>query len=181
MVRSLMPGARRCKGAELIEFTYVLLPMLVMVFVLMDIAWSVFAKSTLTYAVRSGLRQGITITGVQATAAGSDLTTMVKSTVQRNALGLLAGSSGLALIKVHFYQPPAPGSSAAATQVDAAADANKPLNIMQVSIEGYSLSPLVARIFSWKQSPDSAATPIAATSFDLIEPSSNIPPKGTAP
>ena len=175
-------GADKRKGAELIEFTLSFLPFLAMVLVLLDVAWAVFAKSTLTYAVRAGLRQGITITGTQATAAGnSTLTAMVKSTVQANALGLLAGSSGLAKIKIHFYQPPDPSVNAAPTQVDAASDANKPGNIMQVSIEGFALSPLVPRLFTWKQAADNASSAVAATSYDLIEPSRDVPPKGVAP
>jgi Flp pilus assembly protein TadG len=44
------------KGAEMIEFTLALLPLLMMIFVLMDASWGMFAKSTLAYAVRSGLR-----------------------------------------------------------------------------------------------------------------------------
>lgn len=174
-------GNRR-RGAELIEFTLSFLPFIAMILVLLDVAWAVFAKSTLTYAVRVGLRRGITITGTQATAAGnSTLSAMVKSTVQQNSLGLLAGSAGLAKIKIHYYLPPNEDINAAPTQVDAATDANKPMNIMQVSIEGFSLSPLVPRLFSWRQPYDNTATSIAATSYDLIEPSRDIPPKGTTP
>lgn len=174
-------GNRR-RGAELIEFTLSFLPFMAMVLVLLDVAWAVFAKSTLTYAVRAGLRRGITITATQATAAGnSDLVTMVKSTVQSNALGLLAGSGGMSKIKIHFYQPAAANVNAAPTQVDAASDGNKPGNVMQVSIEGFSLSALVPRLFTWKQPYDNAATPINATSYDLIEPSRDVPPKGIAP
>lgn len=173
----------RRKGAEMLEFTFVFLPMLCMILVFLDIAWAIFAKSTLNYAVRAGLRYGITITGTQATAANSDLAAMTKARVQQNAVGLLAGSSGLSKIKIHFYSPPATGTNAAPTQVDASSDANKPLNIMQVSVEGFSLSPLAPRIFGWRDrsAPDKAASAIAATSYDMIEPSRDVPPKGTVP
>lgn len=167
----------------MLEFTFVFLPMLCMILVFLDIAWAIFAKSTLNYAVRAGLRYGITITGTQATAANSDLAAMTKARVQQNAVGLLAGSSGLSKIKIHFYSPPATGTNAAPTQVDASSDANKPLNIMQVSVEGFSLSPLAPRIFGWRDrsAPDKAASAIAATSYDMIEPSRDVPPKGTVP
>lgn len=173
----------RRKGAEMLEFTFIFLPLICMILVFLDIAWAFFAKSTLNYAVRMGLRYGITITGTQATAANSDLAAMTKARVQASSVGLLAGSSGLAKIKVHFYQPPAPGSNTAPTLVDTAADANKPLNIMQVSVEGFTLSPLVPRIFDWRTrgAPDATSTPIAATSYDMIEPSRDVPPKGTVP
>jgi Flp pilus assembly protein TadG len=165
----------------MIEFTFVFLPLMCMILVFVDITWAIFAKSTLNYAVRAGLRYGITITGTQATAAGSDLATMTKTKVQQSAVGLLAGTAGFAKIKIHFYLPPDPGTNAAPTQVDAAVDANKPLNIMQVSIEGFNFLPLVPRIYSWRTAPDKAATPIGATSFDMIEPSRDVPPKGNVP
>jgi Flp pilus assembly protein TadG len=168
------------KGAEMLEFTLCLLPMLAMCFVLLDAAWGIFVKSTLEFAVREGVRAGITITGTQATAAGSDLTTMVKSTVQSNSLGLLAGSAGLAKIKVNYLQPPAPGSTGAAVDVSTQSDGNNPLNVIQVSIQGFSLGPLVPRIFGWR-TVDASATNIGAIAADLIEPSRDPPPIGAAP
>jgi hypothetical protein len=155
--------------------------MLVMVFFLLNVSWAIFVKSTLEYAVRAGVRYGITITGTQATAAGSNLTAMVKSTVQANALGLLGGSGGLAKIFVHYFQPPAPGSSSAATDVSGQIYGNSPGNIMQVSIQNFTLMPLAPRIFSWSQKPDNSATPVGAVAADLIEPSSDLPPIGSAP
>src|SRR3954454_18102411 len=80
---------RSRKGAEIIEFTLILLPLLAMLCVIIDLGWAVFAKSTLQRAVRIGVRTGVTITGTQANAAGTCLTPMVKSAVQQSALGLL--------------------------------------------------------------------------------------------
>jgi hypothetical protein len=175
--RSLRVNPR--KGAEMLEFTLVFLPLLMMIFVLLDISWAVFAKSTLEYAVRRGVRQGITITGTQATAAGTCLTEMVKSKVQSSALGLLRGSSGLAKIKVHYFLPSGTGS--APTDVSALASGNRPLNIMQVSIEGFALRALTPRIWSWRQAPDVGASAIYAGSADLIEASRDVPCIGVAP
>ena len=174
------------KGSEMIEFTFAFLPLLVMTLVLLDVAWAVFVKNTLAYAVRAGLRVGITATGTQAKVAGpggtaSDLTTMVKTTVQINALGLLKGATGLAKIKVHYFLPPAPSSTSGLTDVSTLSSGDTPLNIMQVSVVGYSLHPLVPRIFGWGQAPDTAATIISAIAADLIEPSRDVPPIGTAP
>lgn len=170
----------RRKGAELLEFTLALLPLLMMMFVLLDVAWGMYVKSTLMYAVRVGVRQGITITKAQTTAAGSDVTSMVKDAVQANAMGLLAGTTGRGKIKVHYFQPPDPTSTADPTDVCSSATGNAPGNIMQVSIQGYSLGPLVPRIFGWK-TLDLSATSIGAVGADLIEPSRDVPPKGTAP
>lgn len=162
------------------EFTLALLPMLMMMFVLIDAAWGMYAKSTLMYAVRTGVRYGITITKTQTTAAGSDLTSMIKDTVQANAMGLLRGTSGRAKIRVNYIQPPDEGSTAMPTDVTASVNGNTPGNIMQVSIQGYTMNPLVARIFGWKER-DLSATPIGAVAADLIEPSRDVPPKGSAP
>lgn len=165
----------------MLEFTLAFLPMLILVFFVLDISWSIFTKSTLEYAVRSGVRYGITITGTQATAAASDLTTMVKKRVQSNANGLLAGTTGYAKIFVNYLQPPAIGSTAAATDVSTQAYGNSPGNIMQVSIQGFKLMPLVPRLFGWNKVADTSAAPIGAVAADLIEPSNDLPAIGSAP
>jgi Flp pilus assembly protein TadG len=165
----------------MLEFTFALLPLLIMTFVLLDAAWAIFVKSTMAYAVRQGLRVGVTTTGTQATAANSDLTTMVKASVQSSALGLLAGAAGLSKIKVHYYLPPAVDSAAAIQDVSANSDGDTPLNIMQVSVVGFSLHPLMPRIFGWGQAPDNASMTITAIAADLIEPSRDVPPIGAAP
>ena len=139
----LTRSRRGQRGAELLEFSLTFLP-----FVLLDVAWAVFVKTTLEYAVRAGLREGITITGTQATAAGSNLTTMVKSIVQARSLGILRGTSGLSKIKVRYFRPPGEGSTAAAADVSGESDGNSPLNIMRVSVEGYTLPALVPRRIS---------------------------------
>jgi hypothetical protein len=106
---------------------------------------------------------------------------MVKTAVQQNSLGLLAGSAGLAKIKVNYLQPPAAGSTAAAVDVSTASNGNAPLNIMQVSVQGFSLRPLVPRIYGLSTAADASATAINAVAADLIEPSRDVPPIGTAP
>ena len=176
------------KGAEMIEFTLALLPLLMMIFVLMDASWGMFAKSTLAYAVRSGLRVGITTTGTTAKTAGSggtalDLTTMVKNQVQADSFGMLKGTDGLANIKVHYFRPPDVGSSADPVDVSAVNPTLpvSPGGIMQVSVQGFSLRPLVGRIFGLRSGVDASSTPIAAVASDLIEPSRDPPVKGTAP
>ena len=177
------PRAFRSRGAEPLEFTLVLLPMLAMVTVLLDTSWAVYAKATLQRAVRIGVRSGITLTASQM-ATGACLTDTVKSTVQANSMGLLHGSSGLALIKVHYFQPPTAGSTSAATDVSTAANGDQPGNIMQVSVQGFSLVPLVPRIFNWNAAADKNPLVIQGVfSADLIEPASmtDRPCIGTAP
>ena len=181
IVRRRRSRAERCRGAEVLEFTFVFLPMMAMIILLIDVAWAVFVKATLEYAVRAGVRSGITITGSQASLAGSNLTSMVKKLVQSKSIGILRGSTGLAKIKVHYFQPPAEGSTAAAVDVSNQTWGNTPLYIMQVSVEGYVLPALVPRIFGLNKPMDASGTPIAAVSADLIEPSRDVPPIGAAP
>jgi Flp pilus assembly protein TadG len=172
------PRKRRRKGAELLEFTLCLLPLLVILLFLLDVAWAAFVQSTLQYAVHAGVRYGITVTGTQA--KGSDLTTMVKQVVQANSLGILKASDtttdASARIKVFFLQPPDPGSTANPTDVTSnTVSGNYPGNIMQVAIQGFALRPLIPRIFGWKKAVDNASSVIGAVAADLIEPSDDLP------
>ncbi len=149
-----------------------------MIFVLLNIAWAVFAKSTLQRAVRVGVRTGVATTSV---STGSSLTAVVKAAVQANALGLLNGTTGMGYIKVHYYLPPAPGSTSPPTDVSSALNADAGGNIMQVSVQGFSLMPIVPRIFHWYETPDNSPLIVNVYSADMIEPSRTPPPVGSAP
>lgn len=149
-----------------------------MIFVLLNITWAVFAQSTLQRAVRIGVRYGITVT---STPTGSCLTDVVKNTVQANSLGLLNGTTGLGYIKVHYFLPPSATSTSAPTDVTAATNADAGGNIMQVSVQGYSLVPIVPRIYSWRQAPDSSPFSVNVYAADEIEPTRTPPCVGTAP
>jgi Flp pilus assembly protein TadG len=170
----------RRKGAEILEFTLVLLPLLVIILVLLDTAWAIFAKSSLQYAVRLATRRGVTITAPQLTS-GQCLTDVVKSTVQQNSFGMLTGDTKLALIKVNYFKPPAADSTDPVTDVSGQLDGNTPGNIMQVSVQGYSLMPLVPRIFNWSDKPERNPLLITVYAADRIEPARNPPCIGTAP
>jgi len=170
----------RQRGADLIEFTFTLLPLLAILFVLVDISWAIFAKSTLMFAVRTGVRQGITITGTQATAANQTLTQMVKATVEAKSLGLLRGTTGLSYIKVNYFAQSS-SSSTGVADVSTQSNGNAPGNIMQVSVINYPLPGLTPRIYSWLAKADNSPANLSAISADRIEPSGDVPPIGTAP
>ena len=168
------------RGSELIEFTFALLPVLAMLFVLIDASWAIFAKATLQHAVHIGVRYGITITGTQATAAGESLTAMIKDAVQANAMGMLAGTTGRGYIKVHYFTQDSTQASGV-KDVSTLSSGNSGGNLMQVSVENYPLSALVARIYSWRTAVDRAPTNLNVFSADKIEPTGDVPPIGTAP
>ncbi len=174
------PKRKGRRGSEPIEFTLVLLPLLAILFVLVDASWAIFAKSTLMYAVRTGVRVGITITGTQATAANETLTQMVKDTVQANAQGFLKGTTGRAYIQVHYFAQDST-SSTGLTDVSSQPNGNAPGNVMQVSVSNFPLPGLVPRIYSWLTKADTSATNLNAVSADRIEPSGDTPPIGVAP
>jgi len=179
---------RQRGGTDWLEFVFVLLPLLAIITVIMDASWGIFIKATLQYAVRTGVRTGITITGSQATAANSNLTAMVKSTVQANALGLLNGTNS-SYIQVHYLEQNS-SSSNGVTDVSTCTAVslptcpmvgNAPGNIMEVEVVAYPLQALTPRFFSWRSGADLASTSINAMSADEIEPSGDVPPIGTAP
>ena len=169
------------RGSELLEFSLVVLPLLAMMTVLVDTAWAIFAESTLQRAVRIGVRTGVTLTASSSliTTYG-DLTTAVKNVVKSNSFGLL-NASGITKVKVNYLQPPPPNSTAAATDVSGQSNGDAGGNIMKVSVQGFSLNPLMPRIYGGTTPIDNAALIISVNSADIIEPSRNPPPIGTAP
>jgi len=174
--------ARRSSGRELLDFVLVLMPMLATLTVLVDTAWAIYAESTLQRAVRIGVRTGVTLTATSPliTTYG-DLTTAVKNVVQSNSFGLLNGTSGYAKIKVNYYLPPPPSSTSAATDVSTQAQGDASGNIMKVSVQNFSLVPLMPRIYANNVAVDNNPLIISVNSADMIEPSRNPPPIGTAP
>jgi Flp pilus assembly protein TadG len=178
---------RRSSGSQILEFTFVFLPLLAFTSVLLDTAWAVMAKATVQRAVRLAVRNGITLTASQMTGSAC-LTDTVKGTVQSYSLGLLNGSTGLSYIKVNYYAPPV-SNTAAVTDVSActATSSTCPTiadvagNIIQVSVQGLSVTPLMPRIFGFKIANDNAPLLISVYSADVIEPHNNPPCVGTAP
>jgi hypothetical protein len=161
--------------------------MLAFTTVLLDTAWAVMAKATVQRAVRLAVRTGITLTASQMIGSGC-LTDTVKGVVQSDSLGLLNGATGLAYIKVNYYAPPV-NNTAAVTDVSTctATGASCPTiadvsgNIMQVSVQGLVVTPLMPRIFGFKIANDNAPLLVTVYAADVIEPHNNPPCVGTAP
>jgi len=162
-----------------LEFALVFVPLMAGITAVMGVGWDIFANATLQRAVRVGVTYGVTVTASQI--ASGCLTDNVKSTVQANALGFLAGSSGLSSIRVHYYQPPAPNSSGPLVDVSSQSTGNSPGNVMIVSVPSYSLAKLVPLITNTSGAPDNSTQTIAAYSTGMMEPNSNTPCIGTAP
>ena len=110
----------------MVEFALVLLPLLAIIFGIIDFSLAVFLRSTFRHAAREGARYAVT----GRTAAGMGQDASIRAVVQRNAMGFLNGSSGASKIFVRYYTP--------GTLVETQSNAGG--NIVEVSIEGYTWS-----------------------------------------
>jgi len=189
VARRPVSGARRKRssGSQILEFTFVFLPLLAFTTVLLDTAWAVMAKATVQRAVRMAVRTGITLTSSQMTGSAC-LTDTVKGVVQSDSLGLLNGTTGLSYIKVNYYAPPTSAtgsvsdvSTCTTTGTSCPTIADVSGNIMQVSVQGLTVTPLMPRIFGFKMANDNAPLLVTVYAADVIEPHDSPPCVGTAP
>ena len=148
----LMPHTtrrKRCRGAEIIEVTLILAPLLGITFLLLDLSLAIFLRSTFQHAVREGVRYAIT--GQTKTGLCQD--DSVKQVVQANAIGFLSSTTGYGTLHVHFINP-----------VTGVVADNQGGNIVEVSVEGYQFNPW-APYLSLK-----SPVTIWARAYDVMEP-----------
>ena len=88
-------------GSEVVEFGLVLLPLLAFLFLIMDVAWICFAQASLQHAVQVGVRAAV----VNPVPKSGGQDAYLKSIVQQNAMGFLAGNDGLNTISINYYTP----------------------------------------------------------------------------
>lgn len=150
-------------GSEVVEFGLVLLPLLAVMFLIMDVAWICFAQASLQHAVQVGVRSAVT-GSVPSSYSGQDA--YIKSVVQSNAMGFLQGQSGMNQITIDYFSPT--NLSTNLTGVGSNAGGN----IIQVSVTDVpvsSLGPIMRT--NW------AITLLKASSSDVMESSPNgVPP-----
>src|ERR1051325_2973340 len=116
------------KGSELLEFGLVITPMLGFAFLIIDLAWAVFTRSTLQYAVREGVRYAVT----SQTIGSLGQKDSIRRVVQQNSLGMLATQAGFDQIQIRFYTPDT------FTDISNNPGANLGGNLVEVAVEGYS-------------------------------------------
>lgn len=89
----------------LVESAFTFLPLLAVLFAVVDISLAIFVKNTVTFAVRQGVRYAVTSQTV--TGLGHDAS--IKSVVEASSLGLLDALSpngdGAAQISITYYDP----------------------------------------------------------------------------
>ena len=129
-----VPGTRcargRQRGSETIEGALITLIMFGLVFLIFDMAFSLYIKSTLQEAARDGVR--FAITG-QTLAGDAYLNDSIVRTVRASSLGLLSGADDACKVSVSYYDPY--GGASASAQGG---------YVVQVSISGVQYTPLAA-------------------------------------
>jgi Flp pilus assembly protein TadG len=153
-----LPRSQRRRGSAALEGAFVFLPLIAILFALMDFSVAIFVKNVMFHAVREGVRFAVT---QQTGATGQD--NAIKAIVQTNAMGFLNGSAGLAYISVTYYD-------AKTGLVSVGANSNTGGNICVVSITAF---PWAYFAPVWR----SAALSFTATSSDAME----APPNGVLP
>lgn len=147
----------RQRGSTMLETSLILVPLLALLFGIMDFSVAIFLQTAFRHAAREGVRYAIT--GRTQTGMGHDAS--IKAIVQQHAIGFLNGTAGAQKIFIRYYDP------ATLTEVSSNAGGN----LVEISIEGYTyrwMAPLLG----------SAATlTLSARSSDMVEPS----PNGTPP
>jgi Flp pilus assembly protein TadG len=123
----------RQRGSEMVEVAFILTPLLMLTFLLLNLSMAIFLRSTFQQAVREGARYAIT---GQTTTPTTCQDTSVKTVVAQNAIGFLTTGQGAASVHVRFRNPAtgAIGSNAAG-------------NIVEVSVENYQYGPLARYTF----------------------------------
>jgi Flp pilus assembly protein TadG len=122
------------RGAEILEFTLVMLPFFGFTFLLLDVAWAVSTRATLQYAVAQGVRYAIT----SQTITGLGQKDSIRTVVQQSAFGKLGANSSASAwssIQVHFYLPD--GTDVSST-VGGNGEQNGVYPLVEVSVEAYS-------------------------------------------
>lgn len=117
----------RESGSQIMEATFVIIPMLLMTFLMLDLSMVIFLRTTMQEAVREGDRYAIT--GQNGVGPCQD--DSIKFVVKKYALGFLNGTTAAATIHVQFVNPSTGGQGT-----------NAYGNIVNVKIEGYKYSAM---------------------------------------
>jgi Flp pilus assembly protein TadG len=155
----------------MLEFVFVLMPMLGFIFLTIDIGWAIYCRSTLQYAARQGCRYAIT----SQTQNGLGQSDSIRTVTQQAAMGFLGWSSSAAgwnLIQVNFYAPGDLSTPLAAPTTSNPTPINQYPNIVEVVVANYQFTPFMP-IYKSK-----AAINFVARSADRMEAAPNgvVPP-----
>jgi Flp pilus assembly protein TadG len=146
---------RRQAGAAMVEMVFVLLPLLAIIFLLIDTAWMIFARASLQEAARQAVRFGIT------GQAPGGLNAAIRLVAQQHSFGFITSANAATVVSIRYT---APSDSTTALSGCSATSGG---NVLQVSISGVTLRPMAPLLRS--NSPLS----LSANSADAMEPGAN--------
>jgi hypothetical protein len=118
----------RESGSQVVEATFVIIPLLLMTFLMLDLSMVIFVRTTLQEAVREGCRFAVTGQLVPGITHQDD---SIKWVVKKFAVGFLSSGSNANTIHVQFVNPANGGQGT-----------NIFPNIVNVKIEGYKYSAM---------------------------------------
>lgn len=124
--RSARRGQR---GDGLVEAALVIVPLMAMIFAILDFSIVIFLKSTFQFAVREGVRYAITY----RTESGLGQDTSIKHVVQSRSMGFLSGDK-IAYIQINYYQPSNLTAPVTGT------GSNAPGNVVEVAVVNFPWS-----------------------------------------
>lgn len=131
----------------------VLLPTMALICAFFDFSLALFRWSTIQNAVREGCRYAITF---QTSGGGQDAS--IEAVVAANSMGLVTVASVPQLIFVNYFTPLAPNTAILAP------NGNVPGNIVEVSIQGFTLTQL-APLSGTIINPTRSTTPAAISVY----------------
>jgi Flp pilus assembly protein TadG len=127
----------RLAGQSLIEFTFALPLLLLLLFGVLNESWLIYRAVSLQFAVREGCRYAITnqVLSLKDTSGSSyGVIESVKYIVQRRAMGFLGtqpSDPGYQYIQVNYYNP-----ASSLTNPDTSSTRNQGGNLVEVSVVG---------------------------------------------
>jgi Flp pilus assembly protein TadG len=158
-------------GNALIEWMLVILPTMALICFFIDVTWALFSWATIQNAAREGCRYAITFQ--TQTGLGQDAS--IENTVAQWSMGLVttsqtfvSGGTTENVIQVHYFTQSAPTTPISAT-CSPTPCGNVPGNIVQVSVQGYSLTwlfPFTGTVVNPFRSSSPAT--ISAYSYDVL-------------
>jgi hypothetical protein len=122
----------RQRGNAMLEATFVLIPLLALIFGVMDFGLAIFVRTTLQHATREGVRYAITY----QTADGLGHDASIRQVVRRATYGLLTEEEAEENVLIRYFDP----------VTFSEVGQNLPGNVIEVSVEGFTwgwMAPLL--------------------------------------
>jgi len=153
--------SRRESGSALIEFALTILPLFGLLFLILDVAWVIFAWSCLQEGAREGVR--FAVTGQVPTGYACQ-DAAIRGVVQQYSFGFVNAQNASSVVGIQYYDP-------TTFQPLAGLGSNAGGNVVKITLSGiaiHSLGPV------WRSV---APVTLAASSSDVVEGSpGGIPP-----